>query len=122
MNANDRTLIGLVTDGIPFMILLLILKKNSAEKTSYADNLFFLGIITTLLSNNMDSDVGRISLVFSIFNVYYIANYMEEKAYSTGIKSDWCLVVFIVFYTFFDLYNTAMGYGGLIPYYMDFKF
>lgn len=118
---TSRTFVGFVVEFIKFIILMLIFKRNNADtKTNFQDNLFFFGVVVQFLTVNLGSNVGRIALVFSIFQILYIADYLYKK--SNHLSKDPLSVCFAVYNVFFCLYNASLGHGELVPYSMEFGF
>lgn len=121
VTATSRTLVGFVVELIKFVILILIFKRQNANKwTDFQDNLFYFSIIVQSLTVNLGSNVGRIALIFSIFQVLYVAKYLSKKSYH--LSKDPLSVCFAVYNVFFCLYNASLGLGELVPYSMEFGF
>lgn len=118
---TSRTFVGFVVEFIKFIILIMIFKRNNKDaRTNFQDNLFFFGVVLQFLVVNLGSNVGRIALVFTIFQILYIAEYLYKK--SNHLSRDPLAVCFVIYNVFFCLYNASLGHGELVPYCMEFDF
>lgn len=116
-----RSLIGILVDFINMVIMVCVFYlQTKGKKTSFSDNLFVLSILLQFLSVSLDSDVGRVVFIFSIYQVLYLSKCFEQKAMVSDVKITF--VCWIIFNAFFVLYNAAIGYGAVVPYTIDFKF
>lgn len=121
VTATSRTFVGFVVELIKFVILMMIFKRQNVNpRTNFQDNLFFFSIVVQFLTVNLGSNVGRIALAFTIFQVLYIAEYLNKRL--NHMSRDPLAVCFVVYSVFFCLYNASLGHGNLVPYYVEFGF
>lgn len=117
----EKSLIGLATDFMNVASLLAaFLLQSKGTKTTPKDNLYLLGIIVTILTGNINSNVARISLCFSIFNVIYLTELFQKRMIKVSVNILFWFIV--LFNSFFRLYDAAQGNGQIVPYYFSFNF
>ncbi|HBF67823.1 MAG TPA: hypothetical protein DDW20_00665 [Firmicutes bacterium] len=120
-NIYERSGFGILVDVINIMIMLFVfLLQTKGRKTEFNDNLFLFSVLSTMLSTSLNSNVGRVVFIFSIFQVLYLSDFFEKKDVFPTVKL--IFVCWIVFNAFFDLYNASNGYGDIVPYIIDFNF
>lgn len=121
MMTEGRSFIGSVVEGIKFAILLSLFKSASNDThTDFSDNLFAFSIAVQILTANMNSDVSRIGYVFTIYQVIYLGIYFSNNL-KQNKKKEMLYWAFAIYYSFFCLYNAYLGYGQVVPYYLEFK-
>lgn len=98
VTTTSRTFVGFIVEFMKFIILMLIFKRNNADtKTNFQDNLFFFGVVVQFLTVNLGSNVGRIALVFTIFQILYIADYLYKNQIICQKIPYQCVLQFIMY-------------------------
>lgn len=117
----ERSILGILVDFINIIQLLFVFwLQTRGRKTDFKDNLFLFSVLLTMLSTSLNSNVGRVVFIFSIFQVLYLSDFFEKKDVFPTVKK--IFICWIAFNTFFDFYNASIGYGDIVPYIIDFNF
>lgn len=116
---SSRSFMGLMQDFLVFSSLIAVFIYNKEKKPSKPELIFYLTILFTLLSSNAHSDVSRIFLPITIFQVLYMAYIYKIKP--SFIKSPHFLL-FVSINTFFTLWKISTGAFEVIPYVLDLQF
>lgn len=114
---NSRSVIGVIYSFIQVFPSLLIFVKCTDTKLRYYDLIFYLSIISIILSSTANSDFARIFIPLQIYQVLYITN-----LYATKGLQRYPIYLFIVLHSLLVLYDASAGAGEVVPYIIDFNF
>lgn len=117
-NVFQSNFFGKLIEIFSFVPLLLAFSIKADAKTNVKDNIFYVGLLFMIFTFNINSNVARISLLFTIFNVVYLGELFMDRKKSLNVS---LLFWFIVFFnTFIRLFDAASGKGQIVPYYFMF--
>lgn len=114
-----RSIFGILYSFIQFLPYIIIFVKCNKEKLNTQDFIFYLSIISLILSSTANSDFARIFLPLQIFQVLYITNLYAENRLKINKAP---FYYFIAINTLLVLYGASTGSGEVVPYIIDFKF
>lgn len=114
---SSRSIIGIIYSFLQVFPSLLIFIKCTDTKLRYYDLIFYMSIISIILSSTANSDFARIFIPLQIFQILYIANlFTIKRVYRYPIY------LFIVLNSLLTLYGASIGAGEVVPYIIDFNF
>ena len=116
---SSRSFMGLMQDFLVFSSLIAVFIYNKEKKPSKPELIFYLTILFAIISSNAHSDVSRIFLPITIFQVLYMAYIYKIKP--SFIKSPHFLL-FVSINTFFTLWKISTGAFEVVPYKIAFDF
>lgn len=116
---QSRSIFGILYSFIQFLPYIIIFVKCNKEKLNIQDIIFYLSIISLILSSTANSDFARIFLPLQVFQILYITNLYAEKRLKLNKAP---FYYFIALNTLLVLYGASTGSGEVVPYIIDFKF
>ncbi len=117
-NVFQSNFFGKLIEVFTFVPLLLAFVLKATDRTNVKDNIFYVGLLFMVFTFNINSNVARISLIFTIFNVVYLCELFMGRKKSLNVSLLFWFIV--IFNTFIRLYDAASGKGQIVPYYFMF--